>query len=167
MTFLLRPWQLSDAESLVKHANNPKIAQFLTDGFPHPYTIEHAHSFIQMASQLQPTQIFAIVVDDEAIGSIGLHLQSDIMCKNIELGYFIGEDFWGKGIATEAIRKIVDYGFDNFEVIRIFARPFGNNLASQKVLEKAGFVLEARIEGNIYKNGGFLDELIYAKRKKT
>ena len=165
MTFLLRPWQLGDAESLVIQANNPNIAQFLTNGFPHPYTIEHAHSFIQMVLQHQPTQIFAIVVDDEAVGSIGLHLQSDIMCKNIELGYFIGEAFWGKGIMTEAIRKIVDYGFKNFEIVRIFARPFGNNLASQRVLEKAGFTLEAQIEGNIYKNGAFQDELIYAIRK--
>ena len=87
------------------------------------------------------------------------------MCKNMELGYFLGEPFWGKGIITEAVKQIVDYGFQHFDITRIYARPYGNNPASQKVLEKAGFTLEARIEKNIYKNGEFLDELIYAIRK--
>ena len=164
MKFTLRPWQLSDAESLAKHANNAKIAQFLTNGFPHPYTFENAISFIQIASSLHPNQIFAIVVEEQAVGSIGLHLQSDIMCKNIELGYFLSEDYWGRGIITEAIKKIVIYGFTNFDIVRIYARPFGNNIASQRVLEKAGFTLEARIKGNIYKNGAFQDELIYGIR---
>jgi len=118
-----------------------------------------------MVSQHHPTQIFAIVIDGEAIGSIGLHPQCDIMEKNIELGYFLGEPFWGKGIITEAVKKMVAYGFQNFDVVRIYARPFGTNVASQKVLEKAGFSLEAKIEGNIYKNNEYLDELIYAIRK--
>jgi len=85
----------------------------------------------------------------------------------MELGYFLGEPFWGNGITTEAVRTIVEYGFKNFDITRIYARPYGNNTASQKVLEKAGFTLEARIEKNIYKNGEFLDELIYAVRKKS
>lgn len=161
----LRPWTLSDAENLAKYANNPNVARFLTNAFPHPYTIENAQSFIEMVSAQNPTSVFAIEIDGEAVGSIGLHAQSDIMCKNMELGYFLGEPFWGKGIVTEAVKQMVDYGFQNFDITRIYARPYGNNLASQKVLEKAGFTLEARIEKNIYKNGEFLDELIYAIRK--
>lgn len=163
----LRPWTIEDAENLANYANNPKVAQFLTNGFPHPYTIENAKSFIEMVSNQSPTSIFAIDVDGEAVGSIGLHAQTDIMCKNMELGYFLGEPFWGNGITTEAVRTIVEYGFKNFDITRIYARPYGNNTASQKVLEKAGFTLEARIEKNIYKNGEFLDELIYAVRKKS
>lgn len=165
MNFTLRPWLLSDAENLAKYANNFNIAKFLTNGFPHPYTIENANSFIEMVSQHHPTQIFAIVIDGKAVGSIGLHPQNDIMEKNIELGYFLGEPFWGRGIITEAVKKMVAYGFQNFDVVRIYGRPFGTNVASQKVLEKAGFTLEAKIEGNIYKNNEYLDELIYAIRK--
>lgn len=163
----LRPWTIEDAENLAKYANNPKVAQYLTNAFPHPYTIENAKSFIEMVSNQNPTAIFAIDLDGEAVGSIGLHAQTDIMCKNMELGYFLGEPFWGSGITTEAVRTIVEYGFQNFDITRIYARPYGNNPASQKVLEKAGFTLEARIEQNIYKNGEFLDELIYAVRKKS
>ncbi len=166
MKFTLRPWQPSDATSLVRYANNPLIAQFLTNGFPHPYSLDHAISFIEHVSQQNPTQVFAIDVNGEAIGSIGLYPQSDIMEKNLELGYFLGEPFWGHGISTQAVLQMIPYGFQHFDVVRIFARPFGNNPASQRVLEKAGFQLEARIDKNIYKNGVFLDELIYAVRKQ-
>lgn len=162
----LRPWKLSDADNLVKYANNPNIARFLTNAFPHPYTRENAEAFIQMVSAQNPIQVFAIEVNGEAIGSIGLHPQPDIMCKNLEMGYFVGEPFWGKGISTEAVKQMVNYGFEHFDVVRIFARPYGNNPASQRVLEKAGFTKEAHIQKNIYKNEEFLDELIYAVRKK-
>jgi [ribosomal protein S5]-alanine N-acetyltransferase len=164
MNFHLRPWQISDAENLVKYANNPNISRFLTDGFPNPYTMEHALSFIEKVSKHDPTQVFAIDVDGDAVGSIGLHPQSDIMRKNIELGYFLGEPFWGKGIITKCIKEIVSYGFQNFDVTRIYARPFGNNIASRKALEKAGFIIEAVIEKSIYKNDEFLDEYIFAIR---
>jgi len=82
------------------------------------------------------------------------------------LGYWLAESYWGKGIITQAIRAIVDYGFETFEIDRIFARPFGSNIASQKVLEKVGFILEARLIKTIWKNGRYEDELIYAKRRK-
>ena len=165
MNIKLRPWQLSDIDSLVQNANNHNVARFLTNAFPHPYTKENAKAFIEMTMEQNPAQIMAIIFNEEIVGSIGLHKQADIMIKNMELGYFIGEPFWGKGIATEAVKQMVEYGFKNFDVVRIFARPFGNNIPSQKVLEKAGFKLEARIEKNIYKNDDFLDELIYAIRK--
>jgi RimJ/RimL family protein N-acetyltransferase len=163
--FELRPWQRSDAESLSKYANNPKIAKNLTDIFPHPYTLEDAYKFINMAISSEPTTIFAIDVKGEAVGGIGLHQQHDIQRKNAELGYWLAEPYWGKGIITEAIKSMVSYGFKTLDINRIFARPFGSNFASQKVLEKAGFILEARLEKTLIKNNVYEDELIYAVRK--
>ena len=165
MEFTLRAWRETDLESLVKYANNPNIAEHLTNAFPHPYTEENGQAFIQYANSAEPLHIFAIEIDGEAVGGIGIHPQTDIMCKNAELGYWLAEPFWGNGIVSKAIAQMVDYGFSTFDIVRIYARPFGSNLASQKVLEKNGFVLEARIAQNIFKNGVFQDELIYAVRK--
>ncbi|MES2837607.1 MAG: GNAT family protein [Bacteroidota bacterium] len=166
MEFELRPWKLSDLDNLVIHANNPNIAKNLTDGFPHPYTKEHALQFIANASKHEPTQVLAIVVDEIAVGGIGIHPQSDIHHKNAELGYWLSQSYWGKGIMTKAIEQMVKYGFENLPINRIFARPFGSNIPSQKVLEKAGFKLEARFEKTIFKNNAFEDELVYAMRKE-
>lgn len=166
MQFILRPWNENDIESLVANANNANIARFMTDGFPHPYTVENAKAFITMATKDVPVHIFAIEAEGKAVGGIGIHPQADVMKKNAELGYWLGEDHWGKGIITAAIKQMIDFAFSTYDITRIYARPFGNNAASQKVLEKAGFVLEARIEKSIFKNGEFLDELIYAVRKK-
>ncbi len=165
MEYTLRIWQENDVESLIKHANNPKIAQFMTNAFPYPYTEENGKAFIKMASSGNPTNIFAIEVEGNAVGGIGIHPQSDVMCKNAELGYWLGEQYWGRGIITNAIQKMVQYAFENFDLIRIYARPYGNNIASQKALLKAGFKLEATIQKNIFKNGEFLDEMIFAYRK--
>lgn len=166
MDFVLRPWNDKDADSLVANADNINIARFMTDGFPHPYTVENARSFIAMATKDVPVHIFAIEAEGKAVGGIGIHPQADVMKKNAELGYWLGEPYWGKGIITAAVRQMVDFAFSTYDITRIYARPFGNNAASQKVLQKAGFILEARIEKNIFKNGEFLDELIYAVRKK-
>lgn len=167
MDFILRPWKKADLESLVAHANNFLVAKFLTDGFPHPYTKDDGMAFIEAALKGQPVCLFAIDVSGEAVGSIGLHPQKDIMRKNMELGYWLSQKYWSNGIMTEAVKQIVKYGFENFDVTRIYARPCGNNKASQKVLQKAGFKLEAHIEKNIFKNGEFLDEMIYAVRRKS
>jgi ribosomal-protein-alanine N-acetyltransferase len=166
MQFTLRPWHENDLDSLVENANNFDIARFMTDGFPHPYTADKGKAFIAFATQDNPVHIFAIDVDGKAVGGIGIHPQTDIMRKNAELGYWLGQKYWGKGIISAAIPQIVDFAFQTYDLTRIYARPFGTNIASQKVLEKAGFVLEARIEQNIFKNNEFLDELIYAYRKK-
>lgn len=167
MEFTLRKWKPEDASTLMKYANNPKIAANLTDQFPHPYKRENAEAFIAMAMKNEPLNIFAIDVNGEAIGGIGLHFQQDIHKKNMELGYWVAEPFWGKGIMTKAVLQIVEYGFKTFDMERVFARPFGTNIGSQKVLEKAGFILEARLEKTLYKNGEFLDELIYAVRRES
>jgi ribosomal-protein-alanine N-acetyltransferase len=167
MEFKLRPWSVNDLQSLVKYANNYKVAKNMTNMFPHPYTESKGKSFIENASSSRPVQIFAIEVNNEAVGAIGIHPQSDIQCRNAELGYWLGEPFWGKGIMTRAISQMIKYSFDNFDIDRIFARPFGTNIGSQKALEKAGFTLEARFEKTFYKNDEYLDELIYAVRRKA
>ncbi len=165
MHFTLRSFAISDLDSLVQYANNEKIAMFMTDQFPHPYTAEKGKNFIEFATKDTPLHIFAIDIQGKACGGIGIHPQSDVMCKNAELGYWLGEPFWGNGIITKAISEMVEYGFKTFDITRIFARPYGTNIGSQKALEKAGFILEARFEKTICKNGEFLDELVYGKRK--
>jgi [ribosomal protein S5]-alanine N-acetyltransferase len=163
--FLLRSWRQSDLTDLVRFANNPNIARNLTNAFPHPYTEDAGKKFIEMAMTHDPIRILVIEIDGVASGGIGIHPQSDVYCKNAELGYWLAEPYWGKGIMTEAIREVVHRGFSNFDITRIYARPYGSNIASQKVLEKAGFVLEARIADAFYKNGRYEDELIYGIRK--
>ncbi len=165
MKFKLRPWSTEDVESLVKYANNENIANFLTDQFPNPYNKNHGKSFIEMTFKTSPPNILAIDINGEAVGSIGIYPQNDIHINNAELGYWLGEPFWGNGIITLAIKEMIAYCFKNWDFNRIYARPFGNNIGSQRVLEKAGFVLEGRFKNIIYKNGVYLDELIYAVRK--
>jgi ribosomal-protein-alanine N-acetyltransferase len=155
---------MNDVEALVQNANNINISRFMTDAFPNPYRTEDAIRFIHFATTDNPVHIFAIEIDEEAAGGIGIHPQSDVLRKNAELGYWLAEKHWGNGIITAAIPQMIEYGFKSFDITRIYARPFGNNPASQRVLEKCGFKLEARIEKNLYKNGEFLDELIYAVR---
>ena len=165
MNFVLRPWTIDDLDSLVKYANNFKIAKNMTDQFPHPYTIDDGKAFIEYAAKDDPIHIFAIDVGGQAVGGIGIHPQSDIHRKNAELGYWLAEPFWGQGIITRAIPQIVDFGFKTYDINRIFARPFGTNAASKRVLEKSGFILEAQFPKTLIKNGELLDELIYAIRR--
>ena len=165
MNFTLRPFRDSDLSSLVKYANNYNIAKFLTNQFPHPYTDEDGRKFISSVANNDPINVFAIEINGEAAGAIGIFPQSDIHEKNAETGYWLAEPFWGNGITTRAIVETVVYGFRTFDVTRIYARPFSNNPASHRVLEKAGFTCEARLKNAIYKNGVYFDELIYAIRR--
>jgi RimJ/RimL family protein N-acetyltransferase len=156
---------MNDLQNLVKWANNYEISKNMTNQFPYPYTMEKGKAFIEFATQEGPHMILAIEVGGEAAGGIGIHPQTDIQSKNAELGYWLGQAFWGKGIITSAISQMVQIGFKNRDITRIFARPFGTNTASQRALEKAGFILEARVEKSFYKNGEYFDELIYAIRR--
>jgi RimJ/RimL family protein N-acetyltransferase len=165
MNFTLRPWTASDLDSLVFHANNFNIAKFMTDGFPFPYTVETGKAFIEFATRDYPIHIFAIDIEGRAVGGIGIHPQADILRKNAELGYWLAEEFWGNGIISKAIPQMIKFAFETYDINRIFARPFGTNLASQRVLEKNDFKLEARLEATIFKNGEYLDELIYSFRR--
>jgi [ribosomal protein S5]-alanine N-acetyltransferase len=161
----LRPWRIDDCANLVLYANNPAIAANLTDAFPSPYTTDAANAFIHRVSAVEPPQILAISLRGAAIGSIGLHPKEDVNRLNAELGYFLGEPFWGNGYMTAAVRTMIIYGFDTLPVIRIFARPFPSNLASQRILQKAGMKLEAVIPQSLIKNGRVMDEFIFAIRR--
>ena len=165
MQFTLRRWSMDDLDALMINANNAKIARNLQDGFPHPYTEESGRKFIEMATSSDPLLIKAIDINGQAVGAIGIHPQENIFRKNAEMGYWLAEPYWGKGIMTEAIRRMVDYGFATFDINRIYARPFGSNIGSQRALEKAGFQFEARLKGTILKNDRIEDELIYSIRK--
>lgn len=164
-SFKLRPWHEDDLTHLVKYANNINISSKLTDKFPHPYTQDNAKWFIEFANSHTPRHVMCIDIEGEACGGIGIHPQSDIQCMNAELGYWLGEPYWGRGIISAAIPQMINYGFANFNITRIFARPFGSNVASQKVLKKCGFTLEATFKETLFKNGNFEDELIFAIRK--
>lgn len=165
MKFELRPFQHTDLASLVKHANNYNISKNLSNKFNFPYTESDGIAFINLALSASPLEIFAIVVNDEAVGSIGVHPQHDLYCKNAEIGYWLSESLWGNGIAGLAIKEMINYCFKTFDITRIFARTFDTNFKSQRVLEKVGFKLEGKFKGTYYKNGTVYDEMVYAIRK--
>jgi ribosomal-protein-alanine N-acetyltransferase len=165
MQFELRPFQVSDLNSLVKYANNYNISKNLSNKFNYPYTQSDGIAFINLALSANPLEIFAITINNEAVGSIGIHPREDLYCKNAEIGYWVAEVFWGNGIAAKAIKEMVNYGFRTFDINRIYARTFDTNFKSQRVLEKAGFVLEGEFKDTFYKNGTVYDEMVYAIRK--
>ena len=161
----IRPWHGRDADDLVKYANNRKIWLNLRDGFPHPYTLDNAHAFINMASSQNPITIFAIATMQEAIGAIGLTINQDVHRFTAEMGYWLAEPYWGKGIMTETVSKFSEYGFERLGLIRIYAEPYAHNAGSCRVLEKAGFELEGRLRNSALKDGQIVDQFLYAKIK--
>ena len=161
--YTLRQWQSGDEKSLSESANNYKIWQNLKDIFPHPYTLTDAYEWVKMASNT--TTNFAIEVKGKAVGGIGILLKDDIYKKNVEIGYWLGEEYWGQGIISSAITEIVDYTFKNFDVFRIYAGVFEYNLASMRVLEKAGFHKETIQIKSLLKERELFDEHIFVKFK--
>jgi ribosomal-protein-alanine N-acetyltransferase len=164
--FVLRPWQISDAESLVKHANNDKVASNLRDGFPYPYTLSAAKKWLQMVGENQDDVILAVEVDGEAAGGIGLHGLKDVYRYNGEIGYWLSESHWGNGIITEAVGLMVKHAFTRTQWLRLFATIFENNAPSMRVLEKNGFRLEAIHEKTVMKGEKLLDEHLFALLKE-
>lgn len=162
---LIRPWHSSDAVALSRHANNRNIWINLRDGFPFPYTLQHAHSFLDRVSHQNPVTFCAIATQQEAIGGIGITLNQDVHRLTAELGYWLAEPYWGKGYMTETVIKFTDYAFERFGLVRIYAEPYAYNEGSFRVLEKAGFILEGRLRGSVIKDGKITDQLLYAKIK--
>jgi [ribosomal protein S5]-alanine N-acetyltransferase len=158
----LRHWRDGDQADLVRHANNPRVAMNLRDLFPHPYTPRDADDWIARHSRIVPGIHFAITVDDRIVGGIGLLPGADVNRIQAEIGYWLGEDFWGRGIATDAVRGLTRHAFATLELNRLFAMPFANNAASCRVLEKAGYRYEARMLGCAIKGGQILDQFLYA-----
>jgi RimJ/RimL family protein N-acetyltransferase len=161
-TCVIRPWRLGDEESLVAHANNYKVWRNLRDRFPHPYTAEDAREWIRHVGEESPRTNFAIIVDGEAAGGIGLILNSDIHRCSAEIGYWLGEAFWGRGVVTEAVRALTQWAFDNFNLSRIYAAVLEWNPASMRVLEKAGYQFEGRLRNAVIKQNQVMDEFIYS-----
>ena len=157
-----RTWRSRDVEALCKHANNPNVWKNLLDRFPHPYTRRDAERWIELNhATLSAPLNFAIELDGEAIGGVGVDRRKDVHAGTGEIGYWVAEPFWGRGIATAAVRFIDDYAFRAFPFIRLQAALFAENAASARVLEKAGYTLEGRLRHAYTKNGHTGDLLIY------
>jgi len=160
---MVRDWRMSDAPGLVRHGNNPEVARQLRDRFPHPYTRQDAQRFLAFAVGADEPTNFAIEVDGEAAGAIGYVRSADVERYSAEIGYWLGESLWGRGIVTEAVRLLTDYAFDAVNLLRLFALPFADNTASTRVLEKAGYVLEGILRKSAVKHGVPRDQAIYAR----
>ena len=159
----LRPWRKQDAQALSVIANNRNIWNNVRDRLPNPYTVLDALEWIGHTSQQQPPQNFAILVDGLVVGNIGAVLQDDVYRKTVEIGYFVGEPHWGKGIATKAVALFVAYVEQQFSPLRIYAGVFAHNKASMEVLRKNGFHLESIKRKAAIKNGQVQDEYVWVK----
>ena len=162
----VRSWERGDAKPLLRHANNRKIWRNVRDQFPFPYTPGDAELWIRSARQLRPETHFAIAVDGEAVGAIGIELKEDVYRRSAEIGYWLGESLWGRGIVSEAVLATTEWAFAHFDLTRIYAHVFEWNPASARVLEKAGYHLEARFRRYIVKNGRTGDSLLYVRLRE-
>ena len=158
----IRSYRPEDAAALAELADNRKISRNMHDTFPHPYTLADARGWIAHAMQESPERNFAIASATQVVGGIGLKLRDDVFRRSAEIGYWLGEPYWGRGIATAALRALTDYAFEQFDLVRIEAGVFEWNPASCRVLEKAGYEREARLRQAISKDGQVIDRFLYA-----
>lgn len=168
MSIKIRAWKMEDAEALSKALNNKKIQDNLRDGLPYPYTVADAKDFIAAMLAADSNNIFAwaITVNDVAIGSIGVFRKENVHRLTAEIGYYVSEEYWGKGVTTEAVQQVCNYIFEHTDIVRIFADPYAFNSGSCRVLEKVGFVYEGTLRKNAVKNGQIVDMKMYAKIKE-
>ncbi|MBI4954729.1 MAG: GNAT family N-acetyltransferase [Myxococcales bacterium] len=158
----LRPWRASDAAALVPHANSRAVWRNVRDRFPYPYTPADAEAWVAFASSQTPTQTFAVDVGGEAVGGIGIGIGDDVHRRSAEIGYWLGERFWGRGIATEAVVAVSAWAFANFDLCRLYALVFEWNQASCRVLEKAGYAREGLLRRSVHKDGQTIDAFLSA-----
>ena len=159
---VLRPWKALDLDSLVRHANDYAVARQLRDAFPHPYGRADGERFLAMVAAQDPVTFFAIEVDGQAAGGIGFTLNKDVERISAELGYWLAQVHWGRGIVSEAVHALTRYAIETHGLVRIYAVPFANNAASCRVLAKAGFVCEGRMRRSAIKAGVVGDQCLYA-----
>ena len=159
----VRRWRIDDAEALVRHANNVNVARQLRDRFPHPYSRANAHAFLKSAIAADEPSNLAIDVDGEAAGAIGYVAGADVERYSAEIGYWVGEAHWGRGVVTEALVLVTEHVFTAANLLRLFALPFADNVGSTRVLEKAGYVREAILRSSSVKNGQPRDQALYAR----
>lgn len=162
---IVRPWANTDAESLHRHANNRNVSIHLRDRFPFPYELQHATTFLGWIATQPAATVWAIEVDGEAAGGIGIELHTDVERVSAEIGYWLGERHWRRGIATEALRAVTAEAFKRFEITRLYALPFADHAASVRVLEKAGYVKEGHLRQSAIKDGKVRDQFLYASYK--
>lgn len=163
---ILRELTNSDMDKLSEYANNEKVSINLRDAFPKPYTLSDAKKFKKMVDAQNPKTIFAIEYQGNYVGNISLLIGKDVYRKSAEIGYFIGEPFWNKGIMTKAVKLITDWGFKHLDILRIHTGIFEFNKASQRVLEKCGYIKEGIFRKSVCKNNKMYDEIRYAKIKE-
>ncbi len=161
-TCTVRSWEWRDRDAIVRYANNRKVSINLRDRFPYPYTARDARNWLDVVVDSKPETNFAIDVAAEAVGGIGFTPQHDVERRSAEIGYWLGEPFWGRGIATEALITVTEYAFANFDLCRLYAHVFDWNAASARVLEKAGYEFEGRLKNSVTKDGQTIDQLMYA-----
>ena len=160
---ILRTWLITDAPQLAIIANNKKIADNIRDGLPIPYTINDSLEWLNLTiSESNRPKAFAIITNNQIVGNIGIVTKTNIYRKNIEIGFYISEKFWGKGIATKAIKATITYAFREFDINRICAEVFSDNIGSRQAMEKAGLKLEATLLKSIIKNEVIKDSCIYS-----
>jgi RimJ/RimL family protein N-acetyltransferase len=159
----IRQWKADDLNNLVMYANNINVWNNLRNYFPSPYTEEDGKTWLDKIATESPIVNLAIDLDGELIGGIGLILNSDVYAYSAEISYWLGEEFWNKGIATEAVRQMIEYCYYYFDIIRIYAEVFETNKASMRVLEKNGFYLEGVRRKAVYKNAVLMDDYIWVK----
>ncbi len=169
MQCMIREWKMEDAVRLAQMLNNRNILNNLRDGLPYPYTVKDAEEYItsMLAADRMKTFAFAITADHKVVGSIGVFRCDNIHSRTAEMGYYIGEPYWGCGLGTSAVTQVCKYIFDHTDIIRIFAEPFAYNTASCRVLEKAGFQLEGLLRSNAVKNGKVIDMKMYSIVRKS
>jgi ribosomal-protein-alanine N-acetyltransferase len=160
--YSIRSFEDSDIPAIAKYANNRNIWINLTNKFPYPYTEADAQIWIQHVKTQEIETNFAIASKEESIGGIGFELQADVHRKSAMLGYWLGQPYWGKGITTRAVCAITEYAFTHHDLVRIYAGVFAYNLASARVLEKAGYICEGRLRKSVFKDGKSTDMLVYA-----
>lgn len=164
-TCTIRPWAESDAESLQRHANNREVSIQLRDRFPFPYGIEQARAFLEWITKQSSPTVWAIEVEGHAVGGIGIELHTDVERVSAEIGYWLGQAYWGRGIASDALRAVTAEAFKRFEITRLYAVPFADHTASVRVLEKAGYIREGHLRQSAIKNGKIRDQLLFAAYK--
>ena len=157
----IRNWQISDAQALAAVANNRNVWNSIRNEFPSPYTVMDALAWIKHANEEKPVANFAIEIGHVVAGNISCMWHKDVYAKTVEVGYFIGENYWGKGIASAAVALMLEAIKKNKEIVRIEAKIFDGNGASARVLEKNNFVLEGIRKNAIFKNGVIADEQVW------
>jgi len=161
----VRRWAATDLTALVTHPNKRHVSIHLRDRFPFPYEVDHGRKFLDWIVQQASPTVWAIEVNGETAGGIGVELHQDVERVSAEIGYWLGEAAWGRGIVTEALQAVTAEVFRRFELTRIYALPFADNRASVRVLEKAGYTLEGHLRQSAIKDGVIRDQLLYAAYK--